>query len=260
MQGTRVYTILRCRRLVGARATLGILLGVFLSAAPGAKATEPVDLLFHTRAPYMMPLPDGSVAGLTADRAAAAFSAAQVPYVWREVPPQEQLALVRDNRHRVCALGWFRNDARAAFALFSAPLYADMPQAILARTDDPAVGLATTLDHLVTDRSRTLLVRNGYSYGQALDRVIARLSPPTRRTDATNLDMLWMILEGEADYMFVSSEEGRYLLRVSGLAGALRLWSKWGLPTGEDRHLMCSQKVGADLMARLDQYLRSATD
>lgn len=220
----------------------------------GAQA-QGLTLHYHERAPYSATQADGRVTGLVATPAAQALSQAAVAFVWARTPSQRQLALIQEGDGLHCGVGWFRNAERAALGKFSKPLYRDRPVGALARADSVfrsglrgAEAMALAGD--------ALLVKEGYSYGAQLDRLIGMQTPPPAKTSAETQQMLRMLLAGRAGWMIVSPEEAQLLRQEAGAAGAgLRQVVFSDIAAGETRHLYCNNSVPDAWLARIDQVL-----
>lgn len=237
---------------VRARLTACLAASWCLCAAPLAAAEDAVTLLYNERPPYIVRQPDGSAAGLTATIAANAFKAAGIPVRWREVPSNRQIVLIQENLGNDCAIGWFKNAEREKFAKFTMPLYRDMPTVLLANRDFAVPPRATLRTLLARDDVR-VLVKDRYSYGRYIDDLLAALKPHLVITSNENTGMVAMIKARRADFMFVAEEEANYLVSQAGAQpGDFKLVRTSDMPQGELRHLMCSKRVGDDVLARIN--------
>lgn len=217
---------------------------------PAALAqAQSVTLHYQERPPYSSLDAGGKVAGLVATPAAEALLAAGIAYEWRQTPSQRQLALIQSGSGLHCGVGWFRNDERAALGKFSRPLYRDRPFGVLTRE---GLGLPDTVAvaRLLADARLKLLVKEGYSYGEALDGMIARQRPRTVSTSAEPVLMGQMLRSGRADWMIVAPEEAQSLASPE-----LRLVPLQDEPDGPTRHLYCSRAVPMAWMERIDRAL-----
>ncbi len=217
---------------------------------PAALAhAQSVTLHYQERPPYSSLDSAGNVVGLVATPAAEALAAAGIPYQWRQTPSQRQLALIQSGSGPHCGVGWFRNDERAGLGKFSRALYQDRPFGVLVREtlDLPEV---VTAGGLMADRGLKLLVKEGYSYGVALDGMIERLQARTVVTSAEPASMGQMLRSGRADWMVLAPEEGE-LIAGQGL----RLLALAGMPDGQSRHLYCSRDLPDAWLARIDDAL-----
>jgi polar amino acid transport system substrate-binding protein len=239
----------RARSLASA-ATRWALLGL----AFGAQA-QGLTLHYHERAPYSTTQPDGTATGLVATPAAQALQQAAVAFAWARTPSQRQLALIQEGEGLHCGVGWFRNAERAALGKFSKPLYRDRPFGALARSDSPLrAGLRCA--EAMALAGEALLVKEGYSYGAQLDRLIDMHTPPPAKTSAETQQMLRMLLAGRAGWMIVSPEEAQVLRQEAGAAAtALRTVAFTDISAGETRHLYCNRAVPDAWLARIDQAL-----
>jgi polar amino acid transport system substrate-binding protein len=229
---------------------------VLFAPATHALGTEPLLLLYNTRAPYMSPAADGGVTGLTADVAAYALRRARVPFKWVEVPSARQVFMIKENQIEVAGLGWYKNPERETFAKFSTALYQDKQIVVLARKDNPKFASIRTVEQLLSDRELTLLAKVGYSYGQFLDGQIAKLRPKTIAVTVENLNMIQMIDARRADYMFISPEEASVAIPLTGVRSAdLQLLTPGDMPRGEKRYLMFSRMVSDETIKLIDTYI-----
>jgi hypothetical protein len=225
-----------------------------LGLCAGAQA-QSLTLHYQERAPYSVTQGDGSVTGLVATPAAQALSQAGLAFVWARTPSQRQLALIQEGEGLHCGVGWFRNPERAALGKFSKPLYRDRPFGALARHDSPLRSGMRGAEALAL-AGDTLLVKDGYSYGPQLDRLIAAHTPPPVKTSAETLQMLRMLVAGRAGWIIVTPEESQVLRDEAGPAGAgLRQVAFADISAGETRQLYCNRSVPDAWLARIDQAL-----
>ena len=237
------------------RPFVSVLLGGLLWALASGAAAQSLTLHYQERTPYSATQPDGSVAGLVATPAAQALAQAAVDYVWARTPSQSQLALIQDGRGLHCGVGWFRNAERAALGKFSKPLYRDRPFGALARDDSPLRTGQSSAEALALAGDR-LLVKEGYSYGAQLDRLIAERASPPQKTSAEMQQMLRMLLAGRAGWIIVTPEEAQVLRQGAGTAAqGLRSVVFSDIAAGETRHLYCNRAVPDAWLARIDQAL-----
>jgi polar amino acid transport system substrate-binding protein len=217
-----------------------------------AVAEDAIMLAYNDRPPYIVALPDGSAAGLTATPAATAFKVAGVPVVWKKVPTNRQLAELREGAGKSCAIGWFKNPEREQFFKFTKPIYRDRPTVLIANSHFP-VQPGDTLQGILSRRDVHVLVKDKFSYGGYIDGLLAAQKPQTVVTTNENLQMLEMIRLRRADFMFAAEEEARYLIEQSGFnTRDFRVLRLPDVPPGEKRYIICSKLVDDETIARLN--------
>jgi hypothetical protein len=186
-----------------------------------------------------------------------AVEAAKVPFQWVECPSGRQIQMLKEHPGWLAALGWFRNPERETFAKFSVPLYQDRRMAVLARRDNARIEAAASVDALLRDPGLSLLVKQGYSYGEVLDGKIARFQPRSQVVTGENLNMIAMIEHRHADYMFIAPEEARAAIKASGFPEAdIQVRALPRMPPGQKRYLLYSRAVDDATIARIDKYIR----
>jgi len=235
------------------RLSLAVLccLPVASSQAGGA-----LTVFYNVRPPYLVQEAGGAPSGLTGTPARQAFAGAGVAVQWTILPTNRQIMLIRENNGAYCAVGWFANAERGRFAKFTRAVYRDQGWMVLAHPDF-ALDEQLELEQVLARPGLRVLVKDKYSYGSAIDGLLARYKPTIAVSTGTTLQMLQSLGARSVDIMFVSAEEGRYLLANGGdKAGRLRLLRPARMPKGETRHIMCSRQVPDELIDKLNKAIR----
>lgn len=239
------------RRLPGAYLPLAI----SLLPALACRAQPAITVTYSERPPYMVPVENGPPTGLTATPSVNAFRAAGIPVVWAKLPTNRQLAMVKEDLGQNCAVGWFRLEERAKFAKFTKPIYRDKDWHVLANAAFAARGFPTLAAMLARSDTR-ILVKDNYSYGEQLDRLMASHHITVATSTAPTSKMVQSISMGVVDLMFVSEDEGNYIMRHAGEHAAnLRLLHPKDMPKGPERYIMCSRSVPDDVIAKLNKAI-----
>lgn len=227
--------------------------------APSQAFMSPDDLIvvyYHERRPYYVTTPK-QVHGLIADRVNWVFKEAGIPYVWHKIPAKRQLEVIRDNAQRACAVGWFKTPAREAYGNFSLPIYFDNPMMALARNDNDQIHSGDTLARTLANRRLRFLRKDGYSYGPYIEAGLSRHAPREIATTAENTSMIKMVHTHRADYFFISREEAEDLILCSGLpAKDFKIIHFSDMPVGNKRYLICSRKIDAITILRLNRAIK----
>ncbi|TCP15164.1 polar amino acid transport system substrate-binding protein [Crenobacter luteus] len=229
-----------------------LLFAAALVAQPAA--AEPLTLHYFERPPFYYTRPDGLPTGLVIEPLRRALVVAGVAHRWQTTPSNRQLAKIEADKAMDCGVGWFRTPERERVGRFSAPLYRDRPQVVVVDATQPVHGSAT-LARLLAERDWVFLRRERFSYGNALDAMLAANRPREIATSEPIAAMVRMIAAGRASYTFVSAEEAG-AMRQDGV----RVATPPDMPAGETRHLWCSRRVPAETLARLDAALARLAD
>ena len=194
------------------------------------------------------------MAGLTATPAAQAFRAAGVPFRWVAMPTVRQLVTLKENPSPACGVGWFKNAEREQNFKFTHPIYRDRPTVGLARIDYNAASL--TLAETLTQPGLRVLVKDGFSYGPAIDTMLALHKPEKVLTSADNEAMVQMIAGRRANFMFAAEEEATFLVEQAKAHGQKLKVLRFGdVPPGERRYLLCSKAVPDEVIERLNKVI-----
>lgn len=225
---------------------------------PGALFSQEEDFLLCYVDRYPYHYKDGtSVKGLIADPVNYAFKKAGLRYRWQETPAKRMIYLLAQNTGNIVMVGWFKNQEREKAGNFSIPVYTDKPSNIIVRRDNLRIMDVKSLKALFLDRTFSILVKDGYSYGAANDSLISRYKPLTYKVTVDMIGMARMIHTGRADYMFSTAEEGEYLINSSGAPAAdLVLRSFPDSPDGETRYLLFSKKIKTEQIQVINKFIR----
>lgn len=211
---------------------------------------------YNERPPYLVTTADG-VTGLTGNPATVAFEQSNIPFRWQQTPSKRQIYILQQNRSRDCLVGWFKNQEREKFAKYTLPIYQDRPQIALARTDNVKINSVSAVDEIFSDPQLTLLVKDGYSYGDFLDRKITQHNPTRTITTDENSGMLQMVHAGRADYFLIAPEEAAGLIQLSEFPpGDFKVVHFSDIPSGEKRYILCSLQVEDAIISQLNEAIR----
>ena len=110
--------------LINVRNT-SILMGSLWALTAGAEpllAEQPILVHFNVRPPFMIKHADGTITGISATPAVAAFDRAKIAYKLEEASPARQIKDLKDNEKQVCSIGWYKTAEREHFAKFTLPI------------------------------------------------------------------------------------------------------------------------------------------
>ncbi|TDR82113.1 hypothetical protein [Paludibacterium purpuratum] len=221
------------------------------AAEPVTPAPTRIAVYYNVRAPYVVSKPDGTISGLTGTPTTQAFHAAHIPVAWVQMPSNRQLMAIEENLSPACSVGWFKNAERVRFAKFTKPIYRDRPTIGLINTASTIPRPPIALAALLQNTQLRVLIKEGYSYGPYVDRLLQKSKAVPVPTSMDNLVMVRMVALRHADMMFAAEEEAAVLLQQSGIdAARFRILHFTDMPDGEQRYLLCSRAVP-------DQVIRS---
>ncbi|MBF0218563.1 MAG: transporter substrate-binding domain-containing protein [Gammaproteobacteria bacterium] len=229
-----------------------LLLALLISAH--ARAAPSLEIIFEERIPYVSEQGE-SISGIVATPLINALQAAKITYSLQSKPSNRHLHEIQANLTPLCAVGWFKNPQREAFAKFTRPLYHDKPMGVLVRRDDTAIHQIKDLDTLLQQQGMKLLSKASYSYGSVLDAKLAQYQVKRHDVSVDNVTSLTLIAKKRGDYLFISQEEAALLLVEHPEREQLEVLEIAGMPEGSSRYLICSQMVDDEVIAALNAQI-----
>jgi polar amino acid transport system substrate-binding protein len=224
-----------------------------------AQAEPPLKVLYYERHPFHYKDAEGKIVGLVGTPATQAFRKAGIAISWELVPASRILAVIKSNAEAICSPGWFKDPVRDAYARFTVPLYKSLPPVGLVRAESP-IRQGVAAKDLLEDPKTRLIVKQSLSYGDYLDGLIAKM--PRQQVEivtAEYVNMVKMIKGGHADLMIETAEQVEMTIREAGFkSDDFHLLKFPDVTARNDRYIMCSRQVPAELIARLNEAIRSA--
>jgi hypothetical protein len=222
-------------------------------------AESVITLYYYERPPCTIVQSDGVVAGILGRRAAYAFDAAGIPFIWKQMPAMRQLSEIKQNNEPACALGWYKIGDRASYATFTHAIYRDRGIVAIVRKDFPTLK-GGTLSQYLADKKLRVLVKLGLSYGPIVASQIATGHAQIIVVTAEQPQLTRMITSGRADMMFSTIEEAETLLteNESGESALKKIDFPDFYNKENDsalRYIMCNKRVSAEFINKLNVYI-----
>ncbi|WMW80531.1 transporter substrate-binding domain-containing protein [Undibacterium cyanobacteriorum] len=231
-------------------------LAIGLTWAQQGATQEPLRLMFENRAPYAYKNKQGKLDGLIVQSLEPALKKAGIDFVWIETPFKRQLSIVEQDQDTSCATGVFMTKERQRYAKFSGAILHDQerPSIILAHQDFKIPPGLNLLQVLSLSKAR-LLKKEHASYGPHIDDAIEKSGIQIVSTTAESRNMAKMLVAKRGDFIFVSEEEARTLIKENADGAHLQIYTPSGMPQSQDRYLMCTNKTADQTLQRLNRAL-----
>lgn len=200
------------------------------------------------------------------------FDRAQIKYKLISLPPKRILKEIEDNKTAHCSIGWFKNSEREKFALYSEIIHRDSPMVVVINSElRSQLTTTSTLkeleDWIFFKRGQTLSsqtfifgIVSGFSYGDTLDAIILKLGKNKITTDQSSqspLQLLHRIAFERINMGFFDIEEyGHYINNNPRLAANLALLKITDSPPGKERFIICSKKVGTEIINLINKNIK----
>ena len=229
---------------------------IFPLAAHAALPEETVTLLYVERPPLMMRSPDGAVSGVLADSAKSILTKADIPFVWREVSPNRELAVIQNNNEPVCAVGRYKTSERQAYSKFTNAIYRDSSHVGVANLGLRVPDKIKAAD-LLGNPDVTLLIRDGYVLPASLQNLVDHMRAKRVGTYGTYAQMIGQVVAGKAQLAILTEEEEAYFRKTSPASSeTYRVVHFSDVPLGEKRYLMCSKAVSDAVIEKINAQLK----
>lgn len=235
------------------------LLPLLLTFAAGHAACQDVTVAWRDKPPYHY-VEDGVEKGILLERARQVFAAAGIGARFVREPSKRIWANFQTGMSNYCSIGWYRLPEREAVAQFSAVMHTDPPHTVLiAPGAVAAVAAHATLASLLADRSLTLGVVDGVSYGMRIDALIRDSANQVLRRTVEPSAMMRMTAADRVSFMFIDRDDWLHVQeREPSLKKTVRRDFP-DMPPGLQRHIVCSKDLPPSFMARLNRAIEGGS-
>ncbi len=218
---------------------------------------DELTVLYFKRPPYYNTT-DNKVEGLLIELSKKIFKLADIQPVFIENPPARIMATIKNNKKKVCSIGWFKNEERESFAKFSSPIYQNKPLAILTSVSKQNLfDKHTSIKDVFADRSLILSMINSFSYGKLMDEWINNYAPRSHKIYGNQSLLPRLIISNRASYMLIAPEEIDMMLENAKLDRNLfASISKPDIPQGNKRYLIFSKRIEDKIIIRINNAIK----
>lgn len=228
---------------------------ITLMLLPLLTRAEPLLVTYPDKPPYYH---DGGAhqgTGFLVDYTRQVMAKAGIAARFEFRPAKRALMEIEANRQPVCSIGWFHTPQRAAYGHYSKDIYRDLPLVVVTRTAlAPQLRRHHTAAVLLRQSELVPGLIAGFSYGDAVDQLLAARRSATDRSAQSPEQNLAMVLRGHVSYTLLNPVEFQYWQQARGLdAAGLVTIAYPDLPAGSTRYLLCSHRVDDALLARINR-------
>jgi uncharacterized protein (TIGR02285 family) len=237
-----------------------LLAGLLPIVAQAAQTTTiaPITVAWRNKPP-MHYTENGVEQGYLLERAKRVFATAGIPATFVEEPSKRIWANFANGTTSYCSIGWYRLPEREAVAQYSTVFHTDDPPVVLVSPNAAdKVRAHRSLASLLADKTLTLGVVDGVSYGAPLDHLFKTASRVERRT-VEPVQMARMVAANRLSYMIIGRDDLDYASRHDPmLRDAVRLdFADWPPGINLHRYIVCSKDVSAATMAKINRAIDS---
>ncbi len=233
-----------------------ILLSVTLSGACIADPNDQtITLGYNSYPPYKIKLTDDKAGGLVLAPFEDAFTKAGLAFVWQEMPHARQIAQVRYNTSKFCAVGMYKTPEREAFGKYTNVIYKASPFLVVTNRQSENGDSRPSLNELFGSRVNSVVLVLSKSYGSELDTLIESARSTVSYAD-NDLMIINMLAHNHGQYTLFEYDKIDYF-RKSGVWDDSRLvsYSPKDAPRGENWYAICSKKVDDATIEKINKFL-----
>lgn len=233
------------------KIALAIVLVVVLATSSEA-AQRVLKVYYFQRPPYYLKETDGNPKWFLIAISKMVFERTDIPFQFVSLPPKRILLHIKTAEY-CCSVGWFKEPERNSFALFSEPIYRNLPLCIVtSKAKARSFPNSPSMEQILRS-GLTVGTIDGFSYGAWADSKLWAFRPPQINIPGTQENLLSMMVRGRIDYMFMAPEEARFLLRRNrNFESNLEVIRIADAPMGNRRFIMFSKAMGKVLVRRVD--------
>ena len=215
-----------------------------------------VKLYYENRPPFMQ-VQNGELEGTEGSPAAEALRAAHIEFTLSEAPVARQLVAISNNTEPACAVGFYWTSDRAKSGKYTLPITYSLPQAAVMRADNPKTKNIESMTELLANPSLSLILRNGYSYGDNVDALLKNAHIQILRPAENSHGRVKLVLIGMVDAALFTPDEAKYQIKQFGAQGnGLIVKNFRDAPEGKPRHLYCSKMVDDEAIKKINETLK----
>jgi polar amino acid transport system substrate-binding protein len=194
--------------------------------------------------------------GFLLERAQRIFAAAGIPARFVTEPQKRIWANFEHGTPNYCSISWYKLPQRERVGNYSEPIHIDPPQIVLIAPAALArVKAHPTLASLMADRTLTLGVVDGVSYGPELDALIAHGANTIMRRTVATTAMMRMLSVDRASYMLADRADWDFFRDNEVGLKVIERHDFPDMAPGVRRHIVCSKDVPPETMARINQAI-----
>jgi len=196
------------------------------------------------------------------------FKSANILYEYNKIPLVRVIPAIKENKFKICYPNALKNKEREDISYFTKPFYKDKKSIIIIKKNNQKFKEYKNFVDILKDNNIILLLKLGYSYGDFIKKQIFLIKKYNNSLIENHLPqgivlstkdhekMLFEIKDNIADYMILGKNEAEYFFEKDPvLKNYLEMKELNDLPDGEKRYLMCSKKVGAELIKKMDSEI-----
>jgi uncharacterized protein (TIGR02285 family) len=229
-------------------------------ALPALAAPPAITVAWRDKPPYHF-VENGEEKGFLLERSRKVFELAKVNATFVREPSKRIWANFQNGARSYCSIGWYFLPERLPFVQYSAPMHTDEPHVILvAPGSAAAVAQHATLKSLLADKSLTLGVVDGVSYGIGIDALIQSSTNQVLRRVVDPNGMVRMLAAGRASFMFIDQEDYNHLQQVEPSIRQAIKRDFPDMPPGLQRYIVCSKDVAPMVVARLNRAISTTLE
>ncbi len=228
---------------------------------------EKIYLYVQNRPPYFIfdKKNEIPIDGITYKIVRKILNSSNISYEFNNIPLVRAIPAIKENKLKICYPNAVKNKEREEISYFTKPFYKDKKSIIIIKKNNFKFNDYKNFVDILKNNNFNLLLKVGYSYGDYIKKQIYLIKKYNNSFVENHLPqgiilstkdhekMLYEIKDNIADYMILGRNEAEYFFEKDPvLKNYLEMKELNDFPEGEKRYLMCSKKVGTELIKKID--------
>jgi len=235
---------------------LGLLFIAALTTS-GNLYAESLTVYYETRPPFMF-LENNELKGSFGAQATAAFKNAGIAFTLSEAPVARQQLIISSNKEPACAVGFYWTSTRAKSGKYTLAIAHGSPQGIIFRDDNPKLASTNSIASLFSNPDISIVLRNGYSYGETLDNMLQKAKAQILRPPEDSHGRVKLVFRGIVDAALFAPDEAEYQIKqFNAQPNTLKFRQFYDSPEGKLRYIYCSKMVDDQIIAKVNQAIKN---
>ncbi|MEX0298756.1 MAG: transporter substrate-binding domain-containing protein [Kordiimonas sp.] len=227
-------------------------LAFFFSSLSSAE-DDGLVLMYNDIEPYLFS-ENGKLSGFLAPYMTDVVLKANITPIWRNIPWDKQLDILKRNQPNVCSVALFKTPERETYTKYTAPIGADIGFVLVGNKSNPALKKHQSFNEVLNDKNLKPILQLHTVFNPYVDALLAEKKFP--RLPGSIPRMMRMLVNNPQSYIIVTPTIGDALIKKNGFSEELTAFSHYrDIKEVSSYYVACSLNTDEVLFARFNQSI-----